>query len=395
MTNAELNEYMPFATLNHLLDWWSLLRAGTESLFSGATNLNIHLAYYAELKGAMSILALHGVFNFNFENIQCKRSLTGCVDDLTKLGTHKAVPSMFSQVISQTDTLGIMVNKIKGNNICGISIDDYIDWLKVWAKTTSLTLEGLIRDSIADVTQLSKDHEERNNNTYPPSNEFKLDLDYKDILTELASFWESLSWNIGGTGVVMETNFNLSLLMRLYDERPWGPRRNANGDEIQETPLEFEERKMLSFTSEMLSIARKHGAPEIRVATLEKTIVQFKSSIFSKYLRLTDRENPRFTLWVTARASMLLFISTSLVQEFIDAPTALWLEKFIASKGIWEWNPKDACDDFIADYPLFLNELLIKALPSSEPYWISRKSFAKELSICNTPEIIPAYLFSR
>lgn len=57
----ELADYLALSTCGHALDGWRYLSQAAISLLNGARNQALHLAYYAELRAALSILAGSGI----------------------------------------------------------------------------------------------------------------------------------------------------------------------------------------------------------------------------------------------------------------------------------------------------------------------------------------------
>lgn len=64
----ELADYLALSTFCHLFAGWRYLSQSALSFLSGARNEALHLAYYAELRAAFSILAGSGVGIFNEKN---------------------------------------------------------------------------------------------------------------------------------------------------------------------------------------------------------------------------------------------------------------------------------------------------------------------------------------
>lgn len=393
MLNDDLVAYIPFASVNYLLDWWALLHSSVENLLLGTTNTSIHLAYYAELKGAQSLMSLHWIFNFHSKNFQCHKTWGGNVLDIWNHTTHPAIAELFNQVIWDTEILPKFIDRLKKEQLCGVNLETYFDNLKIGGTTHSISLENILQYSVFDIAKFSEDRDQRNNHTYPPSNEYKVDMPSTEVLKELTLFWELLGWDINW--IAMGTNFNLLLLKKLYDER-WEDKLTDGDGNIIETTEQFEDRKMDGFIREMLEIAsKKEGATTIGMLAFQKSLEQFRNSILAKYLWVVDSKSAKYILWLVARASTLLFASTVMCQEFLKTPWAGWLSKFIATKWIWDGDAKDACDSFLSDHFESLDKIVTVALSSWYSHWERRREFAKDIFICNTPEIIPAYLFSR
>src|SRR5882762_907600 len=57
----ELARYLALSTASHVLDGWRYLSQAAVSFLSGSRTQAIHLAYYAELRAALAILAFSGI----------------------------------------------------------------------------------------------------------------------------------------------------------------------------------------------------------------------------------------------------------------------------------------------------------------------------------------------
>src|SRR5689334_737896 len=61
----QLSQYIAASTLLHCADGWSYLGRAFTALLGGDSSRAIHLAYYAELRAAMSLLATEGIGVFS------------------------------------------------------------------------------------------------------------------------------------------------------------------------------------------------------------------------------------------------------------------------------------------------------------------------------------------
>lgn len=69
LKHNDVNTYIGASSISHLLDGWGYLSQAANALLNGNSSAAIHLAYYAELRAVMSLLASEGIGVFSNEHI--------------------------------------------------------------------------------------------------------------------------------------------------------------------------------------------------------------------------------------------------------------------------------------------------------------------------------------
>jgi hypothetical protein len=69
ISQTNINCFLAASSLSHLLDGWMYLSDSFNALLNGDNGASIHLAYYAELRSAMSILASEGIGVFKNKHL--------------------------------------------------------------------------------------------------------------------------------------------------------------------------------------------------------------------------------------------------------------------------------------------------------------------------------------
>ena len=83
----DLAQYLALSTASHVLDGWRYISQAAISLLNGSRTQAIHLAYYAELRAALAILAFSGIGILKRHHF----ALTGNMDVVWfEGGTHEA-----------------------------------------------------------------------------------------------------------------------------------------------------------------------------------------------------------------------------------------------------------------------------------------------------------------
>ncbi len=65
----DVNTYISASSISHMLDGWGYVSQAVNSLLAGNKGAAIHLAYYAELRAVMSVLAAEGIGVFDSKHI--------------------------------------------------------------------------------------------------------------------------------------------------------------------------------------------------------------------------------------------------------------------------------------------------------------------------------------
>jgi hypothetical protein len=87
--HLHLSQYIAASTIAHCSDGWSYFSRALDSLLRGDLGAATHLAYYAELRAAMSFLASNGIGVFNSRHVALDASRNG--KTAGKCGTHAFV----------------------------------------------------------------------------------------------------------------------------------------------------------------------------------------------------------------------------------------------------------------------------------------------------------------
>lgn len=90
LRHADLQSYVAASSVIHCMDSWSYLARAIEAELSGDFSGARHLAYYAELRAAMSLLASGGIGVFKNKHVSVKADRR-CESIAKSGGTHEFV----------------------------------------------------------------------------------------------------------------------------------------------------------------------------------------------------------------------------------------------------------------------------------------------------------------
>jgi hypothetical protein len=161
----QIKEYIAISSLLHCKDGWGFLTDSIASLVEGNISNCVHMAYYAELRAAMSFLASDGIGVFNNKHIWFDN--TGTYNVVSNAGTHDFVWKAIEEWANVQPKSFIV---LKSFNVEGKSI---FEWLvaagmsRTVSTTTSLTKDWLKTWSL-DLRVLGDDHLLRNEVSYRP-----------------------------------------------------------------------------------------------------------------------------------------------------------------------------------------------------------------------------------
>ncbi|SFP82982.1 hypothetical protein SAMN05443579_11618 [Variovorax sp. PDC80] len=179
VNEAHLIDYIASSAPTHVIDGWSFLARASEALLKGDLGAALHLAYYAELRAAMSILACEGIGILNTKHPVVKPSGvdTAIITkaefwqkhnrtyNLKAAGTHSIVWPLLSHWGSLEKAAKLLDGLVAPE---GITLRGWLDAVgsprpvraisQKWFKSWGLDL-GLLND----------DHQSRNTVSYRPA----------------------------------------------------------------------------------------------------------------------------------------------------------------------------------------------------------------------------------
>lgn len=159
----DLHEYVAASAPNHCLDGWAYWGRALHSLIQGDTYTTVHLAYYAELRAAMSILAAEGIGAFNRIHVTFDQG--GSVNVIGDIPTHDFVWQALGEWSKRTGS-GTIIGDLVSDGLHPLS-----DWLEEFGS-------GYVSQSYArqwmqawslDLQQSSDDRLARNVASYRPT----------------------------------------------------------------------------------------------------------------------------------------------------------------------------------------------------------------------------------
>jgi hypothetical protein len=157
-------DYIAASAPIHCCDGWSLLGRALTSHLHGDPGTAVHLAYYAELRAAMALLATEGIGVFNNKHLVVEQS--GRASPIGgRRGTHQAawlILEDWAKGSSAANTLGSVL--LPGNQ----PIIEWVSSLGTGGSWSPVASDWLLTLGI-DLKHFGLDRESRNESSYRPS----------------------------------------------------------------------------------------------------------------------------------------------------------------------------------------------------------------------------------
>jgi hypothetical protein len=197
---ARLIEAVAASAPNHCIDGWSYAARATSALLAGDYHACRHLAYYAQLRAALSILANLGVGIFNRINFAIDRAgAIQRIDDPAPgrnqlgLGTHEIVWNALKEWSADPVAARTFLDLVKTR---GVSLRDSLE--AIWPGAGSHAVASTLIGSWGlDLQRGGQDHRERNVSSYTPQMLNPLTSTAGDSLKLVGQFWELCEPTIG------------------------------------------------------------------------------------------------------------------------------------------------------------------------------------------------------
>ena len=199
---------------SHCLDGWTYFARALAALLSGDTHTARHLAYYAQLRAALSLLHCHGIgifngINFAVDACGAMHNISGGNPNKAGQGTHTAAWEALSGWANHSDTASVFLGTVKFR---GVSLLDCIE--AVWPSAPGGPLVSeVIEEWGVDLKRSAEDHDARKISSYcahafnPSESQLAARLDL------VQSIWHGLEPDGNGGFPALDRN----LLRKLLD----------------------------------------------------------------------------------------------------------------------------------------------------------------------------------
>jgi hypothetical protein len=205
---------------NHCIDGWSYASRSLSALLAGDGHAARHLAYYAQLRAGLCILANLGVGIFNRTNfvVTAAGAIERLDDPPTRrpngpgLGTHDIVWEALKELTSNVQTARRLLELI---TVRGSSLKDCID--AIWPGVSAVgAAVSLIEAWGLDLKRGKDEHQHRNISSYAPQEMNPLGALAPDALNFVRSFWNLFEPTSGACFDCLDRFMLRSLLLKQH-----------------------------------------------------------------------------------------------------------------------------------------------------------------------------------
>ena len=213
---AKLGEYIACSAPLHLADGWNYLSRAFDAVSGGDRSSAYHLAYYAELRATMSLLASEGIGVFNNRHIALNAHL-----EVTEFGssTHQATWLLLNAWANETGRAARLLEAI---TIESKSLANWLERVGVVEPTRRLVAKKWLGAWSVDLKILATDRNRRNDMSYrptrirvpggPPVNP-RLEL-----ANPILDAWSELGPTIGGVSAALDLSLLREALRLVVNE---------------------------------------------------------------------------------------------------------------------------------------------------------------------------------
>ena len=325
----QLGDYIAAACPLHLWDGWNYLGLALHSHIRGEASSAKHLAYYAELRATMALLATQGIGVFDRQHcvIEAPRSVLY----LTKRGTHEASRlylEYWAKSRRATDLLSRIVIMEQ------VAVADWVLNLRhagAWAPIGS----DLLQQVGLDLRKMADDRAARNEASYRPGGIVPVQprnvTSDADFLVDMIALLEP-----GASAGAFETLDRFlcrRLIERAFEARTGGP--EALRSEAYRKAIE-------SMVGEFVSHSMRREKLE-RFLTREAQ--PFDPQLLQEAERDGDQQDGDYHLQIIGRATLLLRIATGAIREVLGladldlGSLKFWWQSVGRLQGFWDDPP--------------------------------------------------------
>jgi len=347
---ADLAEYVAASAPLHLLDGWTFLGRAVDASLRGDADTARHLAYYAELRAAMALLASEGLGVFDKKHFVIELSRTPSIIS-PGAGTHQIVWELLEAWchLPKAATLVGQVVAVGGASL--------FTWLRHFGMAAGSALQPVAADWLTtwglDLRQLSRDREARNESSYRPSGLVKnIPAKTKDCFATVGDLWRVLEPASTGRFEVLD-----SYLLRFCLEAIF---KSVTAGTLPKSARQRYRREV----DRMIAGVNASGDAKRLRAFLLQGHERSDPDVF-KMARKTDLPSaPDHHLQVLSRAALLLRIASGSCALLLQAGgTSLsqlhfWWSHLGEVRGCWERrSPPQNVTDLWADIEEALEQL--------------------------------------
>lgn len=342
-----LAQYIVASVSLHASDGWGYLGRAIACVLAGDAHRALHLAYYAELRAAMSLLASAGIGIFNR-----KHYVIPAANSASKLrttdGTHVAAWVALEHWARQPASGALFASLVRPE---GRSLDDWFQPLG-GAATLEPQARGWFMQWGMDLGLAIKDREARNESSYRPDGIPTIwDAPVKDGLEFVRDTWNALEPSSTSSFEQIDRHILRIALERLFHSRFARAAASTDADFVSMANGLVDAQSLAAPTANRLKdFLLRRAAPT--------------DPLIFNYSTAEPGTPSSDALALLSRAVLLLRIATGSAHDllrqagFAADALSFWWEKVGEARGLWPaGSPPDVLSDLWADVKASLDDL--------------------------------------
>jgi hypothetical protein len=331
----------------HCIDGWSFLGRSLDCHSRGDYSTSIHLAYYAELRAAISLLATQGIGIFDNHHFIIDQA-GDCICLPGDGRTHSITWAILQFWANQPKSTQLLLNTI---HPCNIPLGE---WLNAFSGSQQKTNEEILCSDLLehwglDLKTLSEDHNIRNEVSYRPtqlSNSYN--SRYWDNLQFLFNFWEMYEPQGEHRFNNIDQHLMKFTLMKYFDSMTDKKSSPNFNDKIQQML------DNMAIDSNTHNLLRPFLSQEHQI---------FKNNIILEASKTDHFGYQNQHLQVISRAALLLRVATGSSANLLNRSrfnhetVNTWMNFFGVNRGLWsEGNEPEQIIDLWTDIEDAIND---------------------------------------
>lgn len=343
----DLAQYVAASSVLHANDGWSYLGRSVSSLMSGDAHRALHLAYYAELRAAMSLLAGQGVGIFNNRHYVITAPNVTAKLNISK-GTHQVVWMVLEQWSRQPVSGALFSRLVRPE---GITLDDWFAPVGGVAALAAQAQDWFMQWGM-DLHFATNDRQARNESSYRPDG---IPISWEIAPTDVLNFVREL-WRVLEPGDQSSFDEIDRFILRLTLEKQYA---GVSGEAASSGNPRF-----VNHVNNVVQAQNLAGSavPRWRDFLLRRSVPVDPPLFVNSTVKPSGAASDPFA--VLSRAALLLRLATGSAQDLLSqagfnaASLTFWSDSIGASRGLWDPStPPDRLTDLWADIKDTLSDI--------------------------------------
>jgi hypothetical protein len=378
--HEDLARYIAASALLHCADGWSFLGRSLDSHARADSDSARHLAYYAELRASMSILATEGIGIFDRHHLVVDASGRCRILQGAQRGTHVMAWLALQHWASLQRSAEILMSVIRPS---GIALEDWVNAFRTPGAWGQVAREWFTTWGI-DLRYLGRDRDARNEASYRPTGLRPMEcIDVLSASSFVRTLWESYEPSSQSPFDALDRHLLRLGLARVFEI--------TTGNSPRSLPPDYTR----DLSAMLTAMGLEASYEEVWRSFLTWSTDPDEPLVVAEARQRADIANPRHHVQVISRACLLLRIATGMCSLMLRASglslddMTFWWHALGESRGLWEPdNQPDDLADLCADIEVAV-ELLQRwenskgdTRPSYASWWEEQARAISTLSTC-------------